>query len=255
MGKPGRLAVASVLPDLRRKLSADIVIANGENVAGGIGITPDTGMELFSLGVDILTLGNHAWAKREARPFIENEPRVVRPANYPPGTAGQGWTIAPTPAGPLAIAALQGRAFMDPIDDPFRGADALLDQIDDRAVCVFVDFHAEATSEKQAMGWHLNGRVSAVVGTHTHVQTADERILPGGTAYITDVGMTGPTDSVIGMSREAAIARFVTAMPGRYEPADGPASLSAVIVELDAETGRARSIERVQMRAPLNGVR
>jgi metallophosphoesterase (TIGR00282 family) len=243
-GRPGRRAVARRVPALRRELGVDFVVANAENSAGGVGLTPQTASELFEAGVDALTGGNHTWAKREAYTLLESDPRLVRPANYPPGVPGQGSTVVRRGGLSLAVLNLQGRIFMDPLEDPFRVARAEAERLRQLTPFVLVDFHAEATSEKVAMGYYLDGRVTAVVGTHTHVQTADERVLPGGTAYITDVGMTGPRDGVIGVDREAILQRFLTQLPVRFEVASGPVQLSAVLVEADAQ-GRATSIRRI----------
>lgn len=246
VGQAGRAAVGKFVPALRDEFAADFVIANAENAAGGLGITKETARELFSAGVQCITMGNHTWSKREAIDFIAQEPRIIRPANYPPGTPGAGWGIFPVGDAKLAVMNLLGRIFMEPIDSPFLAADAALAAIREETPCVLVDFHAEATSEKQAMAWHLDSRVSAVLGTHTHVQTADERILPGGGAAITDVGMTGPLDSILGMRREAVLERMVTLIPARFDIAPGPrVTLSAVLMEIDNPTGRATSIERI----------
>lgn len=236
------------LPALRNTLQAHVVIVNAENAAGGIGLTPDLANTLLRQAhVDVLTLGNHAWGKREIYSYLDTEPRIVRPANYPPGAPGRGFGFYRTTEGLLAVIALQGRTFMEPVDDPFRVIDELLNEIQPKTHFIFVDFHAEATSEKQALGWYVDGRVSAVIGTHTHVQTADERILPGGSAYLTDVGMTGPTDSVIGMDRHVIIQRFLSGLPSRFEVAEGQAHLSAVLVDLDSSTGHAVRILRLQI--------
>jgi len=215
-GRPGRRAVARRVPSLRRELGVDFVVANAENSAGGVGLTPQTAGELFAAGVDALTGGNHTWAKREAYGLLDSDPRVVRPANYPPGVPGQGSTVIRRGGAALAVLNLQGRVFMEPLDDPFRVARAEVDRLRELTPFVLVDFHAEATSEKLALGYFLDGKVTAVVGTHTHVQTADERVLPGGTAYITDVGMTGPRDGVIGMDRDAILQRFLLQLPVRF---------------------------------------
>jgi hypothetical protein len=249
VGKAGRNAVHEFVPRLRTQHKADFVIVNGENSAGGLGITAEIARQMYqSAKVDVITLGNHAWAKRDSHEFLDDELRILRPANYPPGVPGRGLGIYQTAKGSVAVINLQGRTFMDPVDDPFRAVDALLDEAHRQTRTVFIDFHAEATSEKVAFGWYVDGRASAVVGTHTHVQTADERILPGGTAYLTDVGMTGPLDSVIGMKLEAVLPRFRTLLPSRFEVADGPAKLNGVIIEVDPATGHARHIERVQQR-------
>lgn len=243
-GRPGRRAVARRVPSLRRELGVDFVVANAENSAGGVGLTPQTAGELFAAGVDALTGGNHTWAKREAYGLLDSDPRVVRPANYPPGVPGQGSTVIRRGGAALAVLNLQGRVFMEPLDDPFRVARAEVDRLRELTSFVLVDFHAEATSEKLALGYFLDGKVTAVVGTHTHVQTADERVLPGGTAYITDVGMTGPRDGVIGMDRDAILQRFLLQLPVRFEVASGAVQFNAVLVEADA-SGRATSIRRI----------
>jgi 2',3'-cyclic-nucleotide 2'-phosphodiesterase len=244
IGYPGRRALRKGLPRLRERLSPDFVIANAENSAGGLGITEEVGRELLGL-VDVLTSGNHVWDKKEALPYLEREPRLLRPANYPPLNPGKGSYILESPRGfKAAVLNLQGRVFMEPLDCPFRVADDEVAKLRAVTPIIVVDFHAEATSEKQALGWHLDGRVSAVIGTHTHVPTADERILPRGTAYITDVGMVGGFSSVIGIRPEQAVARFLTARPQRFEPDKEGAILSAVYVELDAATGRALSVRR-----------
>lgn len=244
-GKPGRRAVARRVPVLRKELGVDFVVANAENSAGGVGLTPQTAAELFEAGVDALTGGNHTWAKREAYELLDSDPRVVRPANYPPGVPGHGSTVLHKGTLALAVLNLQGRVFMEPLDDPFRVARAEVERLRELTPFVLVDFHAEATSEKLAMGYYLDGLVTVVVGTHTHVQTADERVLPGGTAYITDVGMTGPRDGVIGVDREAILQRFLTQLPVRFEVAGGAVQFNAVLVEADT-SGRATSIRRIQ---------
>ncbi len=241
IGKPGRKAVAGLLPSLREELKLDLVIANGENAAAGRGLTPGTAQELFDAGVDVLTSGNHIWDQREILTIIDQESPILRPLNYPPAAPGRGVL---TQKG-VTVLNLQGRTFMPEIDDPFRAADAALQGIDDKAI-VIVDMHAEATSEKQAMGRYLDGRVSAVVGTHTHVPTADTRILPGGTAYVTDVGMVGPAESIIGNEIEPVLRRFITGMPTRLPVAEkgGPVQFNAVLIEVEPSDGRARRIER-----------
>ncbi|HZQ68537.1 MAG TPA: TIGR00282 family metallophosphoesterase [Terriglobales bacterium] len=253
-GRPGRLIVRERLPELTRQFAPDLIIANGENAAAGFGITPPLAEELFDLGVDVVTTGNHIWDKREIIDYFEmadgNEHsparRVLRPANYPAGMPGWGVYQGAKNGTPYAVINLQGRVFMGSNDDPFRGADQLLSAI--TAKIVFVDFHAEATSEKIALGWYLDGRVTAVVGTHTHVPTADELVLPSGTAFITDVGMTGPYDGVIGVKRELVVNKFLSNMPVRFEPASGDVRLCAVVVDCDNNTGRAAKIERVMLR-------
>jgi len=252
-GRPGRTIVKERLPGLVEEHAVDLVIANGENAAAGFGITPPIAEELFDLGVDVVTSGNHIWDKREIISYFEaadGNPysaarRLLRPANYPPGMPG--WGIYQGAKGeiPYAVLNLQGRVFMASNDDPFRVVDQLLREV--TAKVVLVDMHAEATSEKISMGWYLDGRVTAVVGTHTHVPTADERVLPGGTAYITDVGMTGPYDSVIGVKKELILDRFLTNMPIRFEAATGDVRLNAIVVDCDEESGRARAIQRVML--------
>ncbi|OLD38048.1 MAG: metallophosphoesterase [Armatimonadetes bacterium 13_1_40CM_3_65_7] len=231
-GKPGRRILRDRLPRLRQAHDVGLVIVNGENSAGGAGINAETAQELFAAGADAITGGNHTWQLREAYELLDSDPRLLRPLNYPPGAPGRGATVV--------------SVFMQQLDDPFRAAREECERLRKRAPVIVVDMHAEATSEKIALGWYLDGRCSAVIGTHTHVQTADERVLPQGTAYITDVGMTGPRDGVIGMDREGILERFLTQMPVRFEVASGPAQLNAVIVDVDESTGRARSITRVR---------
>ncbi|GBD11852.1 hypothetical protein HRbin23_01531 [bacterium HR23] len=240
IGKPGRRALQALLPSLRRELAPDLVIANGENAAGGNGLTLETAHEILSAGVDIITSGNHIWDQKDFLPHLDGELPVLRPLNYPPGVPGKGYLQR----GEVVVVNLQGRTFMPPIDCPFRTADRLLESLHGPHI-IIVDFHAEATSEKQAMGWYLDGRVSAVLGTHTHVPTADPRILPKGTAFITDVGMCGPVNSIIGVEVEAILERFLTQLPRKFGVATGPAVLHAVLVDIDDHTGRARSIQRV----------
>jgi metallophosphoesterase (TIGR00282 family) len=253
-GRPGRLITKERLPELVRQHSVDLVIANCENAAAGFGITPSLAEELFDLGIDVMTTGNHVWDKREIIEYFQmadgnpHSParRLLRPANLPAGLPGWGVYEGQKNGVPYAVINLQGRVFMGSSDDPFRYADRLLEQI--TAKIVFVDFHAEATSEKVAFGWYLDGRVTAMVGTHTHIPTADETVLTKGTAYITDVGMTGPYDSVIGVKKELVIERFLTGMPARFEAAAGDVRLCAVVVECDDQTGRAKRIERLMLR-------
>jgi metallophosphoesterase (TIGR00282 family) len=246
VGKPGRDLVRRGLAALVRHHQIHLVIANGENCAAGFGITPDLADDLFSYGVNVITGGNHSWDKREIYPYMADHPRLLRPANFPAGTPGHGRTVVTASNGvPVAVINAMGRVFMTALDDPFAGVLAEIEAIKDQAKIIFVDFHAEATSEKVAMGWHLDGRVSAVVGTHTHVPTADARLLLQGTAYITDVGMTGPHDSVIGVERHAVVQRFLTALPQRFETARDNPRMNAVIVDADEQTGRATSIERL----------
>jgi 2',3'-cyclic-nucleotide 2'-phosphodiesterase len=243
-GKPGRKAVRHFLPRLREQHRPDVVLANGENMAGGAGITRDTAREMFDLGVDALTTGNHVWDQREAIEYLDQEPRIIRPLNWPPGTPGHGWVEVTVDGDTLTVVNVQGRVFMKSLDDPFRGTDALLNELAGRDK-IFIDFHAEATGEKQALGFYLDGRVSAVVGTHTHVPTADARVLPKGTAYITDVGMVGPRDSIIGSDPVPVIERYLTQMYRRLEMGRGPVMFNAVLIDLDAG-GRATSIQLVQ---------
>jgi 2',3'-cyclic-nucleotide 2'-phosphodiesterase len=253
-GKPGRTIVQDRLASLVKDHAIDLVIANGENSAAGFGITPPLAEELFELGIDVITTGNHVWDKREIIEYFESADgnphsparRLLRPANYASGLPGWGVYEGRKMDVPYAVINLQGRVFMVANDDPFRVVDQLLKNI--KAKIVFVDIHAEATSEKISMGWYLDGRVTAVVGTHTHIPTADERVLPGGTAHITDVGMTGPYDSVIGVKKELVIARFLNNMPARFEAATGDVRLCGVVVDCDHLTGHARSIERVMVR-------
>lgn len=246
VGKPGRELVRRGLAYLVEQHQADLVIVNAENAAAGFGITREIGDQLLEWGVDVMTSGNHIWDKREALDYIGAEPRLLRPANFPAGAPGNGSYLARTRDGqPVGIINVMGRVFMHPIDDPFAVVQREIDALRQRARVIFVDFHAEATSEKVAMGWHLDGKVTAVVGTHTHVQTADERILPKGTAYLTDVGMTGPHDSVIGVDVGAAVSRFLTGMPARFETATGNPRLNAVVIEAADDTGKATDIERL----------
>jgi 2',3'-cyclic-nucleotide 2'-phosphodiesterase len=246
VGRPGRDLVRVGLAPLVDLHHIDVVIANAENAAGGFGITREIGDQLLDLGVDVMTSGNHVWDKKEALDYIGAEPRLLRPANYPAGVPGNGSYLARAKNGAsIGIVNVMGRVFMLNIDDPFTVVLREIDALRQRTRIIFVDFHADATSEKMAMGWHLDGKVTALVGTHTHVQTADERILPKGTAYLTDVGMTGPHDSVIGVEIEAALGRFLTGLPARYETATGNPRLNAVIVEADEQSGRAVDIERL----------
>lgn len=249
VGRPGRDAFFSMLPALRKlKGPFDFVLINGENSAAGRGITEKIMQEFFAAGVDGITSGNHIWDKRDFYPVLDSEERVLRPLNYPDGVPGHGCTVLTSRTGAkLAVVSLQGRVFMPPVDCPFRAMDKLLENIGD--IPVFVDFHAEATSEKRVMGFYLDGRVSALVGTHTHVQTADEEILPRGTAYISDVGMTGPFRSSIGMTYESVLPRFLTSLPARFELADEDVRLNGVIVDIDEEYHAACGIERISYRA------
>jgi hypothetical protein len=245
-GRPGRELVRVGLPALGARLGATLVVANVENIAGGFGVTRELGDAILDAGVDVMTSGNHIWDKKESLPYIGAEPRLLRPANFPAGAPGRGAFVARTEAGvTVGVLNLMGRVFMQPIDDPFAVALREIEALGVQARILLVDFHAEATSEKIAMGWHLDGKVTAVIGTHTHVQTADERLLPGGTAYITDAGMTGPHDSIIGTEKEAALGRFLTGLPARFEAASGNPRLNGVVIDADEATGRARAIERL----------
>ena len=249
-GKPGRDIVRRVLPALVEQRQIDIVIANGENSAAGFGITGDIADTLFGYGIDVLTSGNHIWDKKEVLDYIPRQPKLLRPANFPAGVPGRGSYLARTRTGePVGIVNVMGRVFMTPLDDPFAVAVREIEALRAKARVILVDFHAEATSEKVAMGWHLDGRATAVLGTHTHVQTADDRVLPKGTAYLTDVGMTGPHDSIIGVITEAALGRFLTSMPAKFEAATGPGRLNAVIITADPASGKATRIERLNMSA------
>lgn len=253
IGRPGRVAVGITLPELKRQYKPQLVIANGENLAGGLGITRETAEEVFTYGVDVLTTGNHVWDRKEILEYIDLDNRILRPANYPEGVPGKGHIVLDVKRESgtsvqyrVAIFNLSGRIFMDPLDDPFVAAKDIIPKLREEANIIILDFHAEATSEKIAMGWYLDGEVSAVIGTHTHVQTADEAILPDHTAYITDVGMTGPIDSVIGVKKDLIIQRFLTQMPTRFDVAKGDVILAGVIVDIDPVTGRAISIERLR---------
>jgi metallophosphoesterase (TIGR00282 family) len=248
-GKPGRQAVQRLVPRLISRHAIDLVVANAENSASGIGVTPDSAEELLAAEVNLLTSGNHIWAKREIVPYLERAgSRLLRPANYPPGTPGRGRAIVSTPDGRrLGVVNVEGRVFMRSLEDPFRVALAEVEALRAEGVtAILVDVHCEATSEKNAMGWFLDGKVSAVVGTHTHVQTADARVLTNGTAFITDVGMCGPWDSIIGVKKELVIERFLSARPVSFEPAKRDVWLQGALLDLDDATGRARSITRVQ---------
>ena len=247
VAKPGRLAVLERIQDLREQHDIDLALMNAENVAGGFSITPSLGEQLFNAGIDVMTSGNHIFDKREAIEYIGRQPRLLRPANYPPGTPGSGLWTGEIKGVKIAVFNLMGRVFMPPVDDPFRIAEDVLRSLSAEVKVRIVDIHAEATSEKVAMGWFLDGRVSAVVGTHTHVQTADERILPQGTAYLTDVGMTGSYSGVIGMEKADVIARFTSAIGKRAEHSTGDAHICAVVIDVDEDSGRARSIERLNL--------
>jgi metallophosphoesterase (TIGR00282 family) len=253
VGKPGVLAVRTLLPRLIARHSVDLVVANAENSEGGAGISPESAEALLRAEVNLLTSGNHFWTKRQILPWVGTHPDLLlRPANYPEGSPGRGHTVLKTPDGrKLGVLNLEGRVFMKSLDDPFRLGVRLVNELRQQTPCILVDMHCEATSEKNAMGAWLDGKVSAVVGTHTHVQTADERILPGGTAFITDVGMCGPLDSVIGIKKELSIERFLTQRPTQYEVAKNLVYLQGVVIDIDDATGKGRSITRI--REPLPG--
>lgn len=245
-GRPGRDLVRRALPALVGRYRIDVTIANVENAAAGSGITRDTGDELLRCGIDVMTSGNHVWDKREAATYIGAEPRLLRPLNMSAAAPGRGVTVVRTVGGrPVGVINVMGRVYMPPVDDPFAAATAAIERLRQECRVILVDVHAEATAEKVAMGWYLAGRVTAVIGTHTHVQTADARVLPGGTAYLTDAGMTGPHDSIIGVSRDAALSRFLTGMPARMEPAADNPRLQGVVITADDQTGLATGIERI----------
>ena len=248
VGRLGRKAFARYTRELKEKYKIDLVIVNGENSAGGKGISRKSLDELYRAGADIVTSGNHVWDNREINGFIDDEPYLVRPANYPEGAQGKGWCIYPFKSANLAVVNMSGRTFMPDMDCPFQKIEEVLSEIGQDADIILLDFHAETTSEKMAMGFHLDGRVQAVVGTHTHIQTADERILPQGTAYITDLGMVGPWNSVLGVKPEIIIQKFTTCRPVRFDLAEGPAVYSAVVIDIDTNTKKAVSIERVMIR-------
>ena len=241
VGQPGRKAVHEVLPLLRQQYKLDMVIVNAENAAGGFGLTPAIAQEFIEIGVHVLTSGNHIWAQKDIIPELDSGIPVLRPLNYPPGVPGRGYLIT----GKTMVVNLMGRTFMNDIDCPFRAMDRLLEETEDRPPVIIVDFHAEATSEKMAMGWYLDGRVSAVLGTHTHVGTIDAQIMPQGTAYVTDIGMTGPTDSIIGDDVASVLKRFLTGMPHHLSVGKGRPVLNAMLVDVDEDSGRAISIERI----------
>jgi 2',3'-cyclic-nucleotide 2'-phosphodiesterase len=249
-GEPGREAVKKLLPGIKTEEKIDLCIANGENAAGGFGITPKIAEQLFSWGVDIITMGNHVWDRKEVLEIIEDA-RMTRPANYPAGVPGRGWTVITVDkATSVGVVNLSGRVFMGNYDCPFRSAEKIVEELKNKVQIIIVDMHGEITSEKVALGWYLDGRVSAVIGTHTHVPTADERILPGGTAYITDVGLTGSLDSVIGVKKEMIIKRFLTQMPVRFEEATANVVLAGAIIDIDEKTGKAISIKRIKKEMP-----
>ncbi|HHV17580.1 MAG TPA: TIGR00282 family metallophosphoesterase [Thermoanaerobacterales bacterium] len=246
VGRPGRAIVRDKLSFLRKKHEVDFVIANGENAAGGNGITEKIAQELFISGIDFLTMGNHVWDNKDVFNFIDTENRMIRPANYPTGP-GKGYQIVQLETGlMIGILNISGRTFMLPLDCPFKVADEIIQKIGSKTKVIIVDFHAEATSEKIAMGWYLDGRVSLVAGTHTHVQTADEKVLTNGTAYITDIGMTGPSNSVLGIDKNKVINKFITQIPVRFEVAKGPAEINGILVDINESTGKAVKIQRIR---------
>lgn len=247
VGSPGREAINKLLPELKKEYKLDFVIANAENAAGGSGITPSVAKELFDSGIDVLTSGDHIWKKREIIELISREERILRPVNFPQGAPGQGQGIFKTRAGiKVGVMNVQGRVFMQPLECPFRMSRQAQEELSKESKIIIVDIHAEATSEKVALGWYLDGLVSGVLGTHTHIQTADEKILPQGTGYITDVGMTGPLDSVIGRRIEDVLERFITALPVRFEVAKENIQLQGAVLDIDENSGKARSIVRIQ---------
>jgi metallophosphoesterase (TIGR00282 family) len=248
IGKPGRQVISRELHRLVDRYMVDLVIANGENAAGGFGITEETANELYKCGIDVLTSGNHIWDKKDSLNFINRAEKLLRPANYPDGTPGRGSALFTTAGGAkVAVLNLEGRVFMNNLECPFRTADREISQLYTETPIIFVDFHAEATSEKASLGWYLDGRVSALIGTHTHIQTADERILPGGTAYLTDAGMTGGFDSVIGVKKEEAITKFLSQLPVKFDVAKNNLRLNGVVVVVNEQTGKALSIERINI--------
>ena len=246
VGRPGRNAVAKILPELCERFQVSMVGANVENAAGGFGVTKEIYQQLLELGIDFMTSGNHIWDKKETVESIEQMERLLRPANFPERAPGKGMLVLESRSGPLAVINLNGRVFMSPAECPFEKAGQILKNLATELKAVLVDFHSEASSEKSAMGWFLDGKVSAVLGTHTHIATADEKILPQGTAYLSDVGMCGPAHSVIGIKTEQALSRFLTGIPHRFEVASGPVQVNAVVVDIDPQTGKAISIERIQ---------
>lgn len=246
-GKPGRQGLARALPALRERHRLDLVLVNGENAAGGVGLTVETAKELLALPVDVVTSGNHIWKYREVVPLLDREPRVLRPLNYPAGTPGRGHGVFAAADGTrVGVVNLLGRVFMDPVESPFAAALAAIEELRRETPVILVEIHAEATSEKRALGFYLAGKVSAVFGTHTHVQTADEEVLAGGTAYLTDLGMTGPHDSIIGMRKDEVLQRFLTQRPASYACATGDVRVCGAVIEIDPSSGQARGIERVR---------
>lgn len=245
VGNPGRRAIKEILPELKREYSIDFCIANGENAAGGSGITYVVAQELYKYGIDAITMGNHVWSKKEILSFIECDPKIVRPANYPEGLPGSGSSVISNNKGKIGIVNLMGRVYMEPIECPFKAADKEIEILKNSVKIIIIDVHAEATSEKAALAWYLDGKVSSVIGTHTHVQTADERILPFGTGFITDVGMTGPYEGIIGVKTSTIIEKFITHMPTRFELAKGKVQFNAVILNIDESTGKTIKIARI----------
>src|SRR3989338_3245364 len=250
VGEPGRRAVRELVPKISKREKVEFLVANGENTAGGSGITPSLADELFGYGVDVITTGDHIWKRKEIIERIESDRRILRPANYPQGAPGAGSTVVKSKDEEIDVGVIDvvGRVFMQAVECPFRVVKEEIDKIKGKARIIIVDIHAEATSEKIALGWYLDGQVSAIVGTHTHVQTADEKILPNGTAFISDAGMTGPFDSVIGRKKEQILARFISQMPARFETAEGDIQLHGVVIDVDEKTGKANSIKRIQER-------
>lgn len=251
VGRPGRRIAYKTLPDLKKEYEPVLTIANGENAAGGNGITRDIADELYGAGIEVLTMGNHVWDNKDVYNFIDSDENIVRPANYPPGSPGRGYTIVNGADCKIGIINLSGRVFMPPLDCPFRTVDQIIPVITQETPIIIVDFHAEATSEKNAFGWYLDGRVTAVVGTHTHIQTADEKLLPKGTAYITDVGMTGPSESILGVRVDLVMNKLIGQRPVRFEVAGGPMQLNAVCIDIDENSGKAREIVRIQIYSDL----
>ncbi|HHT9119027.1 MAG TPA: TIGR00282 family metallophosphoesterase [Candidatus Hypogeohydataceae bacterium YC41] len=246
VGRPGREVVEKQLSAFVQQEGIHFTVANGENASGGSGITPEVAEKLFACGLDVITTGDHVWKKKEVIQLLESEPRIIRPANYSPMALGRGWTVVESRCGiPVGVINLLGRVFMQPMDCPFRAVDEVLKEVSKKTKIIIVDMHAEATSEKIAMGWYLDGRVSAVVGTHTHVQTADERILPNGTAYITDLGMTGPYKSVLGRDINRVLKAIITQMPTRFEVAEKDVRMSGAVITVDSSTGKALEVKRL----------
>ncbi|UMZ73480.1 TIGR00282 family metallophosphoesterase [Natranaerofaba carboxydovora] len=245
VGRPGRNCARDLLPKIKENYKVDFVIANGENAAGGLGINRKTADELFNYEIDVLTMGNHVWDKKEIYNFVDSEERLLVPANYPPGTPGKGYKVYEKNGVKIGVINLSGRVFMEELDCPFRAADEIIKSIAHKTEMIFLDFHAEATSEKLALAYYLDGRISALIGTHTHVQTADERIFTNGLAYLTDVGMTGPIESILGMEHESIVKKFLTKLPCRFEVAGGDVQLNAAVIDIDEKSGKSTNIERI----------